>query len=285
MSSSLLNTYLQFLRSPNLIESPEDIAPKKALIQTVRLYTIHFLLVMVAGFFITQFSGAQDNSIINAAIADMPAWVLFVSAVVAAPVLEECVFRLPMRPYAVNVAFSASFVIAFLLLASAPSQSLLLFIGGMILGGNFYLWTQRPHKLILQQFYVRYAIAIFYFLTLIFGAIHITNYEPRVWPLLPLLVLPQVIVALWLGFVRMRYGFKWAIFGHALHNGCLLLPILVTKAFGSAELQADGLENLDMKALSAVDQLLVGGIGVYMAGGFVACGWGTWGLLQERKLS
>ena len=98
------------------------------------------------------------------------------------------------------------------------------------------------------------------------------------WPLLPLLVLPQVIIALWLGFVRLRYGFRWAIFAHALHNGCLLLPVCLTKLFGSAQLQASGLENLDMDTLTVGDQLLVGGIGIYTVGGADVCVLVAWKL-------
>ena len=282
MASSLLDTYLQFLRSPTLNSPPEDSSPQKTFSQILQLYTLHFLLVILAGVIITRFSGAQDDSLITEAIAEMPAWALFLSAVVAAPVLEESVFRLPMRSLAVNLAFSGSLVVLYLALMLVASGSLLIFIAGMLIGFNLYLWIQRPKMMVFQPFYERYPKYIFYFLTLIFGAIHITNYAPRVWPLLPLLVLPQVIIALWLGFVRLRYGFRWAIFAHALHNGCLLLPVCLTKLFGSAQLQASGLENLDMDTLTVGDQLLVGGIGIYTVGGAVVCVLVAWKLLKER---
>lgn len=282
MASSLLDTYIQFLRSPVLNDPPEDISTQKTIGQILRLYTLHFLLVMLVGIVITQFSGAQDDSIITDAIAEMSAGILFLSAVVAAPVLEELVFRLPMRSFAVNLAFSGSFVGVFLLLGMVKSGSFFLLILGMLVGFNLYLWIKRPKMMICQKIYERYATYIFYFLTLVFGAIHITNYEAQVWALLPLLVLPQVIIALWLGFVRVRYGFKWAIFAHAFHNGCLLLPIILTKLLGSAQLQASGLENLEMNTLTVSDFLLVGGLGLYSVGGLVACVLFAWKLLKDR---
>lgn len=280
MAPSLLDTYLQFLRSPVLNHPAEDIAPTAALGQILRLYTLHFLLVMLAGMVITRFSGAQDDSLLPDAIADMSAWMLFFFAVVAAPVLEESLFRLPMRPFAVNLAFSGSLVVSFLVMVNAPSRSFLLFTLGILVGFNVYLRMKRSTMTVFRSFYDRYAIYIFYFLTLVFGAVHITNYEPQVWALLPLLVLPQVIVSLWLGFVRIRYGFRWAVFAHAFHNGCLLLPICLTKLWGSSQLQASGLENLDMDTLTVTDRLLVSGIGLYMAGGLVVCVVVAWKLLK-----
>jgi len=284
-STSLLSTYLQFLRSPVLTDPPEDISAKRALSQILRLYTPHFLLVMAVGAVIARFSGAQDDSVLPDAIANMSALSLFLLAAVSAPILEEVAFRLPMRPFAVNLAFSGSLLAAFLLPMIVSSQSLLLFLVGALIGFNIYLWVKCSEMLIGLRFYDRYAVYIFYFLTLIFGAIHITNYNSQVWVLLPLLVLPQVIIALWLGFVRVRYGFRWAVFAHAFHNSCVLLPTCLTKLFGSAQLQADGLANIEMDMLTVGDRLLVAGIGVYVVGGVVVCVLVAWKLLQERPVA
>ena len=285
LANSLLGTYLQFLRSPVLSEPPEDIAPSKACGQILYLYTIHFLLVALAGVIITQFSGAADESLITDAITDMSAWTLFFAAVVTAPILEDCFFRLPLRPFAFNLALPGSMVDRFFTLMIVRPGPLLLFITGMLIGLNLYVWIKRSKVMIFQPIYRRYGGAIFYFLTLVFGAIHITNYGTGVWALLPLLVMPQVIVSLWLGFVRIRYGFRWAVFAHAFHNGCLMIPLCLTKLFGSDQLQAYGLEKLDMETLTASDQLLVGGLGLYMLAGMVACVFFAWKLLKEWRKS
>ncbi|MEO1621167.1 MAG: CPBP family intramembrane glutamic endopeptidase, partial [Cyanobacteria bacterium J06632_3] len=134
----------------------------------------------------------------------------------------------------------------------------------------------------IAKFYQRYPRLIFYVLTLLFGAIHITNYTPEALPLLPLLVLPQVILGLLLGFVRLRYGFLWAILLHSFHNSCVLLPIAVLKIFGSASFQSQGLEG-DVEALPMADQLLMGGVGLYTLGGLVLCLIVSWKMLKELK--
>lgn len=60
----------------------------------------------------------------------------------------------------------------------------------------------------------------FYVFAFIFGYVHITNFEltDNVWILSPLLVLPQIILGLYLGFIRVRFGLVWSILLHALYN-------------------------------------------------------------------
>jgi membrane protease YdiL (CAAX protease family) len=64
----------------------------------------------------------------------------------------------------------------------------------------------------------------FYILTLLFGFIHISNFEitTNVLLLAPILVLPQILLGSYLGFIRLRFGLQWSIFLHAAYNGILL---------------------------------------------------------------
>lgn len=64
----------------------------------------------------------------------------------------------------------------------------------------------------------------FYAFTLVFGFIHITNFEmtQNVLLLSPILVLPQILLGGYLGFIRVRYGLIWSIGLHALYNGVLV---------------------------------------------------------------
>lgn len=64
-----------------------------------------------------------------------------------------------------------------------------------------------------------------------FGFIHIFNfeaYENALW-MAPLLILPQLITGLFLGFVRVRMGFLYGVLFHALFNAILLGPILLVR--------------------------------------------------------
>lgn len=73
----------------------------------------------------------------------------------------------------------------------------------------------------------------FYTLSIIFGLYHITNFElsPSVLIAMPLLVSPQLAAGLLFGFIRVRFGFLWAVALHAAYNAVLLGPVLLIKIF------------------------------------------------------
>jgi len=73
----------------------------------------------------------------------------------------------------------------------------------------------------------------FYISFLAFGAIHIGNFENlenAIW-LSPLLVAPQLIMGVFLGFIRVKLGLLWAMLLHGCHNGIIFLIISSTQTF------------------------------------------------------
>ena len=64
----------------------------------------------------------------------------------------------------------------------------------------------------------------FYVFTILFGLVHITNFEitRNIILLSPLLVLPQIILGGYLGFIRIRFGLPWSIALHATYNAILI---------------------------------------------------------------
>lgn len=65
----------------------------------------------------------------------------------------------------------------------------------------------------------------FYLFTIAFGLVHITNFDITTKTILfaPILVLPQIILGGYLGFIRIRFGLLWAILLHACYNGFLMI--------------------------------------------------------------
>ena len=64
----------------------------------------------------------------------------------------------------------------------------------------------------------------FYFFTLIFAFIHLTNFEitPYVLLISPILILPQFFTGISLGFLRVKLGLHWSMLLHCLYNTFLL---------------------------------------------------------------
>ncbi|WP_438972541.1 CPBP family intramembrane glutamic endopeptidase [Polaribacter sp.] len=65
----------------------------------------------------------------------------------------------------------------------------------------------------------------FYVFAILFGLVHITNFKitPSVLLLAPILVLPQICIGGFLGFIRVRFGLLWSIALHGSYNGILML--------------------------------------------------------------
>lgn len=72
---------------------------------------------------------------------------------------------------------------------------------------------------------------VYYLSAVLFASVHLSNFESGfpLW-LSPLLVLPQFFAGLVLGYTRVRLGLFWSITLHALHNGLLIIPLLIAKA-------------------------------------------------------
>jgi len=64
----------------------------------------------------------------------------------------------------------------------------------------------------------------FYSLAILFGFVHLTNFEitQNILLLSPILVLPQILLGGYLGFIRVKFGLHWSILLHAGYNGILI---------------------------------------------------------------
>lgn len=108
-----------------------------------------------------------------------PKYVIFLLAAVAAPLLEELIFRAPITAFKKKKNFKIAF----------------------------------------------------YSFTIIFGLVHITNYSitENVILLAPILILPQLLVGSYFGFIRVRFGLIWSIALHGFYNGILTIAFLSTE--------------------------------------------------------
>ena len=90
-------------------------------------------------------------------------------------------------------------------------------IGGIIVPFFEELIFRAPITLFKNPKYFKIA---FYSFAIIFGLIHITNFESTttVYLLAPLLVIPQLFAGLALGFLRVKLGLQWSILLHCVYN-------------------------------------------------------------------
>ena len=138
---------------------------------------------------------------------EMKPGLIFFFAVIIAPFLEEIMFRLGLK-------LRSNFLILW------PLQLLIL------------LQVSNKINLLktIRNFWNKFYTWIFYLITIAFGLIHILNFKPslNIYLLAPVLVAPQILIGINLGYLRIRFGLIWSILFHAFYNGILLSIALLT---------------------------------------------------------
>jgi hypothetical protein len=147
----------------------------------------------------------------------------FLIIVLIGPFFEEILFRLPLRLEKSGIALSASIIIYQLLVEhfftfefnnpdSYGNVAIALIVFLLVLKFFPDSWL-----LMIKQKYSYY----FYFVAIAFALIHVTNFAPynsNVLLFYPLFTLPQFLMGLSIGFVRMEYGFFYGVALHSLIN-------------------------------------------------------------------
>jgi len=230
----------------------------------VRLVGVHYFFLLAAVVILTLGSFVFNIDQLDHSIEDLidkssPFMFLFYLAV-AAPILEELIFRFPLRfrrgslfivlmivtllSYFVASTFMspnhdllpaeslASFKESgFLPNVSAIFVALLVFTLGLFL---IFLMSisnrtlERTGALIDRIFPY-----IFYSSAMIFGYVHFSNFSGDMqWYWIPLLIIPQFMMGLVMGYARLRFGMYSNIMLHAVNNLIPGLVMLLTLSMG-----------------------------------------------------
>lgn len=202
MIHSINNTFqdlIDFLKNPE--EKQSTISDNKFKIQS--LFSILFidLLLMIPTIGVIslmEFLGLFDSEThaLEELLREHPLLIL-ITGISVKPFIEEMIFRLHLR-----------------IDKNVPIQLLI----GMssILGHN----TQEKVKGFIRQRWIQNYSYIFYLSAFVFAMIHISNYEfsAKILIISPIILMPQFIIGLLLGFLRVKFGLMWGFYLHSLHN-------------------------------------------------------------------
>jgi hypothetical protein len=147
-------------------------------------------------------------------------WLYFLMVSFIAPFYEELLFRLPLIFTPVNISVSVSTLITIVVwIATHSIFAIPVFIVTYLL---IFRLTSF-HRQSFQAFWERKFTFIFYFLPLLFGLIHISNFkysEPSQYFIAPILVFPQIAIGFVLSYTRIYYkkGFLISLLIHVLMN-------------------------------------------------------------------
>ena len=176
-----LKTFLNYCLRP-VHRSPEISQPEYSIKNLIGGFFVLFVFYMIAMSLLSKVLGLEDmdHAMMNL-IDEMPMLMLFGVAVIAAPLIEEAIFRFPIKFFK-----GKSFPIAFWLFA------------------------------------------------IIFGFVHISNFgalESSDYWKMPLLVMPQLVLGFYLGFVRMQFSWPYAVGIHMLNNCIPMIMLMVATTF------------------------------------------------------
>lgn len=132
------------------------------------------------------------------------------------PILEEFTFRLPLLLKKNYIFISISSFLLFFAFADLAVSICIFFI-------ILFLFFSRKHwEYYIINLFSKHYKKYFYFMSIFFGALHILNfseYTPNnLLFIAPLYVLPQFIMGLFLGYIRLKNGIIFSIIAHFLFN-------------------------------------------------------------------
>jgi len=241
-----LGEFYRFLRRPvYTVNIPPQNQPLR---DTLRLYALALLLVIplviVAGLVAAKISSGHALTEMSRTV---PLWVMFVFAVVFAPLSEETIFRLPLRYTPINVLLPTGIglfvVLSTLVSANLIPKLLLLPLLGLVVCGCtvLYQWLQKASSQPIHKIYEKVIGWLFYGSAISFGLVHIANFQnfdAQAWLIAPLLVLPQTVLGVFFAFIRLQYGFWWCVLTHAGHNFLFIGPLLLSLMVSPTAVQA-----------------------------------------------
>lgn len=208
-------TFINYLQSPSNIHQ-------------AKFDWKYFLLFVMAYFFWVMPMGAIIgllSKVFNITNSLKQMELNFFKVVVIAPLLEESLFRLLLRPKLKNLITYSIISIVFISYLFCTEKYVIAFVLlGIQLSVLILLYKRVEYLRKFYRIYLRRFTYFFYFSVIMFGMVHLTNFkypELSIWIVLfsPLLVLPQLFMGSMLGFIRMRWGFFYCILFHATING------------------------------------------------------------------
>jgi hypothetical protein len=230
VKSRLIPDLIRYLRDPTATVAAD---PKPSL-TWAKLVALQFLTLLISAPFLALGASLIDGEEFVGDEGLSPG-VLLVLAVVVAPLTEELAFRLPVSRFRGRYLVIAGAVLAALFPWLLPLPLMIVFLAIaaalVVLGGLAMVSDDLSERIAVRW---RESFRwIFYGSALIFGLTHLGNYSFSEAGLVtivaaPLLVLPQALGGLVLGYNRVRLGILWAMAQHAAYNAPLSLVLLAS---------------------------------------------------------
>ncbi len=229
--SDELQYLYNFLRQPSNYFINQNKNHPQILYLLFRIYVMELLLTII---FMSILLYLTDNraDFIDDFMAKTEGIRAIIVLAIIVPLVEELIFRLPLvfRPDFMGLsAGTFSFMLVHLILdgiglLEADQVNYVAICMACIIGILIY-FTSKKKETSIRSFYKSRYNLIVWFSILFFGFMHIFNFDLSIKNLLllPFLTLPQLVAGTVLSFIRLRFGFVFAIGYHISHNLLVVL--------------------------------------------------------------
>jgi membrane protease YdiL (CAAX protease family) len=226
-----LSSYWQFLKRPKLLKfSKNKLQLRKDFITLLILdYVLAFLVMGTLGA-LRHYNLIKDYPSIDLTeqFGLLGAGLLIC---VAAPLLEESIFRYQLRKRTLSIYFIAISV-ALIAISNIANDYLkvatfiAIIIAAIVCDIRFKSMSKVQSYLLWQKVYGW----VFYLTAFFFAYVHLTNTKGLTVadPSFILYILAQLVVGISLGYLRIKYGLIYAILLHASYNGLIFLLMALT---------------------------------------------------------
>lgn len=191
-----------FLKNPK-DEQDIDQSKQKKLKRLFSLLVIDIPITVLLSMLINYFAKLGwveiENHQVKLLLDLAPVWLVFLLAVIIIPFIEEIIFRFFLR-------FRRNYFLQIII--------------------SIFPKTKTP----ISGFWNKNYGYIFYLSAIAFALIHITNFGSNnpIFYLIPILVLPQFIIGLFIGYLRVHYNFMFGYLFHAIHNAIFITVALLS---------------------------------------------------------
>ncbi len=233
---SSFSEFYKFLRKPNQLrqENRSASAILKTMFYLIVIDAILMALIMplIALYEVLGLENGDSHAL--EAMFEKGAFFVILLGAIFAPIVEEVFFRaiLVFNKYIFNgilailAIVSVAWAFTTLSIVVAGIIGAVLFIATII----YIIKDEHISKKVENYWQTSFPV-IFYLSCLFFALVHLMNFEFEysLFYLFPLLILPQFIMGMILGFTRIKLGLMYSIALHAIHNGVLLTIALMYK--------------------------------------------------------
>jgi hypothetical protein len=201
------------------------------------LFILEILLAFFAGGLIKIFGNSElvsDNRFVIDHFSNrVPVWYIISIIVFLVPFVEELIFRFSLlineKSLHTNVTILITGAILILFAHVKVNWIRIPFLAFGL--ATLFIYYIKKSKIdpVIYSFWKRRFTFIFYFFVLSYGLVHITNFSTHsiLDIRLPLIILPQLILGFFCGYIRIKLGFSWGCLFHFLHNGIFIVPMLI----------------------------------------------------------